>query len=43
MLPTEQVHEGKKIYSNDDNSSVKVKDLISDVITKIGREGVCRR
>ena len=43
VLPTEQVHEGKKIYSNGDNSSVKVKVLISDVITKIGREGVCGR
>ena len=35
VLPTEQVHEGKKIHSNGDNSSVKVKGLISDVITKL--------
>ena len=35
MLPTEQVHEGKKIHSNGDNSSVKVKVLISDVIAKL--------
>ena len=43
VLPTEPVHEGKKIYSNGDKSSVKVKGLISDVITKIGRECVCGR
>ena len=35
VLPTEQVHEGKKIYCNGDNSSAKVKGLISDVITKL--------
>ena len=40
VLPTEQMHERKEIHSDDNNSSVKVKVLISDVITKIGREGV---
>ena len=43
VLPTEQMHERKEIHSDDNNSSVKVKVLISDVITKIGREGVCGR
>ena len=42
MLPTEQVHEGKKIYSNDDNSSVKVKGLISDKIKRLEERSVRR-